>query len=273
MRSVCKAARRGASRKAMSTLSVDNPYSGAVAAEVAQLGDADTMALIDGSAAVQKDWSKVSIDQRIAVCKQFMADFEANKDAIATSVTAQMGKPYGQSCGEVGTVIERATAMIGMAKEQLADAEMTEKDGFFRKIAKEPVGVVLTIAPWNYPLACAINSVIPAVLAGNTVVLKHSSRTPLCSEHIADAFDSASESVLGMKGVVTSLQCGHGQVAKAISHDKVRSAARAAVVLCLGLDTYSLLFLSGFLLNTQYSILIYSTLLVHYILSRRSSLL
>ena len=88
---------------------------------------------------------------------QFLVDFEANKDAIARGVSEQMGKPYSQAAGEVGTVIERATAMIGMAKGELADLELPENPGFLRKISKEAVGVVLTVVSLHkslkYPLA------------------------------------------------------------------------------------------------------------------------
>lgn len=181
------AARRTAAAsqvRGVATLKVDNPYTGGIACEVPLLSKQDALALVDRSAIAQREWANgTTLDQRIAVCHQFMVDFEANKHTIATGISEQMGKPYSQAVGEVGTVIERTTAYLEMAHEQLADVELPDKPDFKRKIAKEPVGVVLTVAPWNYPIACAINSVIPAVLAGNSVVIRLRAHPPRLAVH------------------------------------------------------------------------------------------
>jgi acyl-CoA reductase-like NAD-dependent aldehyde dehydrogenase len=105
-----------------------------------------------------------------------------------------MGKPLQQSNNEVNGLFERTKGLMAMAPSVLAEEVLSEKKGLWRKIAKgiqsfwchshfpEPVGVVLVIAPWNYPLLTAANAIIPAILAGNSVVLKHSWRTPLVAE-------------------------------------------------------------------------------------------
>src|SRR6187549_3173026 len=81
--------------------------------------------------------------------------------------------------------------MQSIAKESLADIVLPPKKNFERRIAKEPLGVVLDLPAWNYPLLTAVNAIVPAVLAGNAVVVKHSPRTPLCGEHFARAFAAA----------------------------------------------------------------------------------
>jgi acyl-CoA reductase-like NAD-dependent aldehyde dehydrogenase len=104
-----------------------------------------------------------------------------------------MGKPLSEATGEVNTAIARAKALIELAPKALGDEEITLGGAadLHRRITKEPIGVVLSLVPWNYPLLCAVNTVITAVLAGNSVLLKHSDRTPLCADHFANAFVAA----------------------------------------------------------------------------------
>jgi len=102
-----------------------------------------------------------------------------------------MGRPIKYAEGEVASFAARSNYMISIADEALAQVTISEKTGFDRYIKREPVGVVLVIAPWNYPLHTPINAIVPALLAGNTVILKHSSQTPLCAERIVEAFKCA----------------------------------------------------------------------------------
>jgi len=85
----------------------------------------------------------------------------------------------------------RAAAMYDMADGALADIDLAPKEGFDRFIRREPIGVVLAISPWNYPYLTAVNTVVPAILCGNAVILKHSPQTPLCSERLSEAFIEA----------------------------------------------------------------------------------
>jgi acyl-CoA reductase-like NAD-dependent aldehyde dehydrogenase len=96
-----------------------------------------------------------------------------------------------QGAGEVGGLEERARYMISIAEASLQALNPGDIPGFVRKISHEPLGVIMTIAPWNFPFMTAINSVIPALLAGNAVVLKHASNTLLVAERMQDAFDQA----------------------------------------------------------------------------------
>ena len=110
-----------------------------------------------------------------------------------------------QAKGEVGGMAGRARHMMSIAEASLADVVLPPKEGFERRIAREPLGVVFDLPAWNYPLLTAVNAVIPAVLAGNVVVLKHSPRSPLCGEHFARAFEDSG----APKATVQALHCDH----------------------------------------------------------------
>lgn len=139
----------------------------------------------------QQQWENVSIPDRTDLCLAMVDAFVTNNDVIAEELTWQMGRPIAHSPGEVRGFEERAKYMIAIAEEALSDIQMDPKAGFTRFIRREPVGVVLVLAPWNYPYLTSVNSIVPALMAGNTVVLKHSSQTPLCAERLAEAFESA----------------------------------------------------------------------------------
>ncbi len=127
-------------------------------------------------------------------------------DAIATELTWQMGRPVAQSPFEIRRGFqERARYMIDIAGDALADIALGPKEGFQRFIRREPLGVVLVLAPWNYPYLASVNAVVPALMAGNSVILKVSQQTPLVAERYAEAFREA-----GLpEGVFQRLQATH----------------------------------------------------------------
>ncbi|HKP95781.1 MAG TPA: aldehyde dehydrogenase family protein [Fibrobacteria bacterium] len=133
-------------------------------------------------------WRQVSVAQRVEWMRAGLQYFEANRAAIAEDITLQMGKPIRQSENELKGFFERAEYLLGAAEEVLAPESLPPKPGFIRRIEHVPLGVVLIIAPWNYPLLTAVNGVAAALLAGNAVILKHSSLTPAVGEHFARAF-------------------------------------------------------------------------------------
>ena len=124
-----------------------------------------------------------------------------------------MGRPVSQSPGEVRGFEERARYMVSIAPQALAQIEAGPKDDFRRFIRREPLGVVLVVAAWNYPYLTSVNSVVPALMAGNAVVLKHSNQTPLCAERFAEAFQAA-----GLPpDVFQFVHCSHDQSARMIA--------------------------------------------------------
>jgi len=139
----------------------------------------------------QQQWKKVSLADRQAYCGQAVDAFVANKAQIAEEITWQMGRPIRYAAGEVAGLEERARTMIQLAEQGLAPVQLEPKPGFQRWIQHEPLGTIMVIAPWNYPYLTAINAIMPALLAGNAVILKHSAQTPLCAERLAEAFSAA----------------------------------------------------------------------------------
>jgi acyl-CoA reductase-like NAD-dependent aldehyde dehydrogenase len=129
----------------------------------------------------------------------------------------QMGRPVRYGAGELRGFEERARHMIGLAAEALAPIEPAPKSGFIRRVTREPLGVVLVIAPWNYPYLTAVNSVIPALLAGNTVILKHATQTLLVGERFAEAFRRAGLPA----GVFQNLVLDHAQTERMITSGRV----------------------------------------------------
>jgi acyl-CoA reductase-like NAD-dependent aldehyde dehydrogenase len=139
----------------------------------------------------QAAWRRTPLEQRAQICRAFADAFERHRDAVSLELTWQMGRPCAVAPSEVSGTLERARYMIGAAGSALADIDVGPKAGFTRFIRREPLGVVFTIAAWNYPYLIAVNSVVPALMAGNAVILKHSTQTPLCAERFADAFREA----------------------------------------------------------------------------------
>jgi acyl-CoA reductase-like NAD-dependent aldehyde dehydrogenase len=139
----------------------------------------------------QVAWRNVSLAERAQVLKRFCDEFEKRRDAIAQEITWQMGRPARYAPNEVRGMLERARHMIAIAPAALADIDAGPKEGFKRFVRREPIGVVFTVAAWNYPYLIAVNSVVPALMAGNAVILKHSAQTPLCAERFAECLQAA----------------------------------------------------------------------------------
>lgn len=175
----------------MTTFDVRSPIDGSIVATRPLAGAAEIAAAVSAARAAQRAWRGVPVVERAALVRRFVEAMQARKDGIAQELTRQMGRPIRYTPGEVNGLSERATTMAGLAPEALADVATAEKAGFTRFIRKDPLGLVFVIAPWNYPYLTAVNAVVPALLAGNAVLLKHSSQTPLVAERFAEGFKAA----------------------------------------------------------------------------------
>ncbi|KAJ7207071.1 succinate semialdehyde dehydrogenase [Mycena pura] len=145
-------------------------------------------ATIARAAAAQKEWAKVSLPERIAIGQKFIDEFTTNEgEMVPAELTKEMGRPISHGPSEVRGFLERAKYMLSIAASSLADVSLedTDKPGFRRFIKRVPLGVVLVIAPWNFPYLTAVNSVFPALIAGNAVLLKPSPQTPLSAERLS----------------------------------------------------------------------------------------
>ncbi|MDH3920048.1 MAG: aldehyde dehydrogenase family protein, partial [Rhodospirillales bacterium] len=193
------------------------PVDGSVYVERPLSGAAEVEAAVDRARAAQTAWKYVPIAERQALLTKAVDAFVARKAEIAEEISWQMGRPVGQSPGEVGGFEERARYMIEAAPNALADVGVGPKEGFTRFIRRDPLGVVFVVAPWNFPYLTAVNSIVPALMAGNAVILKHSAQTPLCAERFAEAFETA-----GLpKGIFQHLHLGHRAALDLIGHEGI----------------------------------------------------
>ncbi|MEM1119328.1 MAG: aldehyde dehydrogenase family protein [Bacteroidota bacterium] len=166
----------------------------------------------------QKVWRSTSMEERATICKKAVAYFLQNAHQIGEELTWQMGRPIRYTPFEITKGFkERAEYMIDIAENVLQDVTVPKIAGFQRFIKRVPLGTVLVLAPWNYPYLTSVNAIIPAIMAGNTVLLKHATQTPLCAERYAQAFEYA-----GLpKGVFQFLHIDHDQVGKVIEDQRI----------------------------------------------------
>ncbi len=196
---------------------VISPVNGELYAERPLAGDTEIEAALSRARRAQTEWRNLPIAVRAALLSRAVDAFVANKAEIAAEITWQMGRPIRYTPGEVGGFEERARYMIEIAPQALADVAVGEKAGFRRFIRRVPLGIVFVIAPWNYPYLTAVNGVIPALMAGNTVLLKPSAQTPLTAERFAEAFAAA-----GLPpGVFQHLNLSHASTSRIIASGEV----------------------------------------------------
>ena len=201
----------------MTSFKTISPVDGSVYVERTHASDQAIDGALARAAAAQRDWCRTSLAERARLMTAFVDAFIADRDAIALELTWQMGRPIRYTPGEVRGFEERARTMIRLAPEALADIDVGAKDGFKRFIRRDPVGVALVVAPWNYPFLTAVNAVVPALMAGNAVLLKHAQQTPLCSERFAAAATKA-----GLPdGLLQFLHMSHDATARLIRHDGI----------------------------------------------------
>jgi acyl-CoA reductase-like NAD-dependent aldehyde dehydrogenase len=200
----------------MTTLNVDDPYTLETAVHVELADDNKVNDVLDRARAAFAKFRGTSVKERIDLCERATAAMEKHTEDIALDITRMMGKPLQQGRNEVGGMAQRARHMASIAEASLADVVLP-KDGFDRRIVKEPLGVVMDLPAWNYPLLTAVNVVMPAVLAGNAVIVKHSPRSPLCGMHFARAFEEAG----APKDLVQALDCDHPTSERVVGDPRV----------------------------------------------------
>ena len=202
------------------TLDLINPFDGSLVCSLEYDSASDVEDKLHASHQCQQNWKQVPIEQRISIVEQGLERFRERSQETAREVTIQMGKPITEARNEMATLFDRANYMLSIAQESLAAEVLPDKEGFHRRIEHEPLGVVLDLAAWNYPLIIPINVVVPALVAGNTVLLKHSARTPLCGIAFQEAFGN-----LEIPGLVTNLILGHSETARLIADERIAHVA------------------------------------------------
>mgnify|MGYP003322039817 FL=1 len=174
----------------MNEIKCISPIDGEIFAKRNTLSLKDAKDKVQLLRAAQKAWSARPLAERISLVMEGVDAVGKMNDQIVPELAQMMGRPirYG---GEFGGFKERAQYMSEIAEQALQDIEISNDSSFKRYIKRIPHGLVFVVAPWNYPYMTAINTIAPALIAGNVVALKHATQTLLVGERLVDAFISA----------------------------------------------------------------------------------
>ena len=196
-----------------------SPVDGREFARRRQTSDAEADAAISRARAAQRDWAQVPLEQRCRLILRFLQAMETLHEEIVPELAWQRGRPvrYG---GELRSLVERVKGMVELADDALAPVVPEAVAGTRRYVSRVPVGVVLVIAPWNYPFLTAANTIVPALVAGNAVILKHAAQTLLAGERFEQALRTA-----GLpEGLFANLFLSHGQTGQLLQSGLVDHA-------------------------------------------------
>jgi acyl-CoA reductase-like NAD-dependent aldehyde dehydrogenase len=194
-----------------------SPIDGSILAERSYASQSDIDSALNDAHAARRQWSVTPVAERARFCLKAVEVMLSMADEMAPELARQMGRPLRYGRNEVARMAERARYMIEIAPAALADHVPAPLDGFRRLVRREPLGAVFVIAPWNYPYLSAINSIVPALMAGNAVILKHAAQTLLVGERFQAAFDRAELP----RGLFRNLVLDHDQTAKIIRSGRV----------------------------------------------------
>ncbi|WP_223533683.1 MULTISPECIES: aldehyde dehydrogenase family protein [unclassified Pseudomonas] len=195
-----------------------SPVDGRVYVEREVADAAQVEQALTAAASAQASWQRRSLSERAAFCNAAVDAMLSMQADIVPELAWQMGRPVRYGAGELRGFAERARHMIAIAPQALAAIEPEPKAGLRRYIKREPLGTVLVVAPWNYPYLTAVNTIIPALMAGNSVILKHASQTLLVGERFAEAMRLAHLP----QGLFHNLLLDHRQTAALIASGRVQ---------------------------------------------------
>lgn len=202
----------------MALLQTISPIDGSLYLERPSASPAEQEAALQKAHTARRLWKSTPVEQRQAYCSKMVAWMVEQAEAIGTELSWQMGRPVQYASKEItGGFQERAHYMIEQAPKALEDISLPPSPGLSRFIQRAPLGTVLVLAPWNYPYLTSVNAVIPALLAGNTVILKHANQTMRCAERYAEA---AREAGLP-EGVFQMLHLTHQDTASLIQDSRI----------------------------------------------------
>jgi acyl-CoA reductase-like NAD-dependent aldehyde dehydrogenase len=195
-----------------------SPIDGSIYVERERATDHKIEETLQKAVKEQKNWRSTSLAERAAICRKAVEYFVIHADEIGLELTWQMGRPVRYTPFEIKKGFQdRANYMINIAESALRDIHVSELLGFTRFIRRDPLGTVFVVAPWNYPYLTSVNTIIPAIMAGNSVILKHAQQTPLCAERYAAAFAYA-----GLPdGVFQYLHINHDQVSRITADPRI----------------------------------------------------
>jgi acyl-CoA reductase-like NAD-dependent aldehyde dehydrogenase len=193
-----------------------SPIDGSEVARRRIATDAEIALALGAARQAQRKWAAGFLEERKTKLLQFLAAMQAQNDAIVRELAVQMGRPV-RCGGELRSFEERVHTLVELSDDALAPIVPTERPGVRRVIKRMPAGIVLVIAPWNYPYLTAVNAIVPALLAGNAVILEHAAQTLLVGERLQSAMDQ-----VGLpKGLFTTLILDHAAAEKLIASRSV----------------------------------------------------
>lgn len=195
-----------------------SPVDGRVYVEREMADAAQVEQALTAAASAQASWQRRSLSERAAFCNAAVDAMLSMQADIVPELAWQMGRPVRFGASELRGFADRARHMIAIAPQALAAVEPEPVAGFRRYIKREPLGTVLVVAPWNYPYLTAVNTIIPALMAGNSVILKHASQTLLVGERFAEAMRRANLP----EGLFHNLLLDHRQTAALIASGRVQ---------------------------------------------------
>lgn len=203
------------------TFQTRSPIDGRVVVERPLASDDEIERTLQAAVGAHASWSRLPLAERTERIAALVDRIVADKLRLAEELTLQMGRPSRFAPSEIGGFEERARAMLRLAPEALAEIVPPAREGFSRSIRRESLGLVFVIAPWNYPWLTAVNAVLPALAAGNVVLLKHSEQTPL----VAERFVQAAEQAGLPPGVFQYLHLTHEAAARVVGDERVAKVA------------------------------------------------
>ncbi|KPF42467.1 aldehyde dehydrogenase family protein [Rhizobium sp. AAP43] len=174
----------------MTMIQCISPIDGSVYAERPAMSLEAATEAVARARKAQKAWARRPLEYRVQLVLKGVARLNEMSDEVVPELAHMMGRPvrYG---GEYKGFNERSNYVAAIAADALAPLVVENSASFERRIEREPHGVVFVIAPWNYPYMTAINTIAPALMAGNTVVIKHATQTLLVGERMVRAFVEA----------------------------------------------------------------------------------
>jgi len=198
------------------TIQIISPVDGSRYAERMTASPVEIETAVIRAQMARQAWAETTLPERQKIVSHMVDALLLMNDEIVPELAWQMGRPvrYG---GEKSGVEERSRYMIELATEALAPVHMSPKASFTRYITREPLGIVLVVAPWNYPFLTAINTIVPALVAGNAVILKHASQTLLAGERFALAAEQAGLPI----GLFQNLVLGHADTEALIGSGQI----------------------------------------------------
>ena len=193
------------------------PIDNSILVERNYANDDEIETVLENAKEARNIWKETSLKERKEIVGNFVRSFLSNDKEIVENLCKQIGRPISQCPGEMRGFEERANYMIENADRALEDIISKKDKEFDNYVKKEPLGTIFVIAPWNYPFNTSVNSIVPSLLSGNTVILKHSSQTPLCAEQLFDAANKASLP----KNIFQFLHLDHSSTSRVISDSRI----------------------------------------------------